>query len=109
MAGAVVTASAIFSPSFILMLSVLPMFERVRRLVWTTAALKGVGPAVRGMLAVSLIQIAPHALPDALAIAMLMGMLIALLAWRIGALKLMMAGAIVGVLRSRLMSLPGIR
>jgi len=109
MAGAVVAASAIFLPSFILMLSVLPMFERVRRLVWTTAVMKGVGPAVRGVLAVSLIQMAPHALPDALAIAIFMGTLIALLAWRIGAIKLMMAGATVGVLRSRLMSLPGIR
>jgi chromate transporter len=109
MAGAVVAASAIFLPSFILMLSVLPMFERVRRLVWTTAAMKGVGPAVRGVLAVSLIQMALHALPDALAIAIFMGTLIALLAWRIGAIKLMMAGATVGVLRSRLMSLPGIR
>jgi hypothetical protein len=61
------------------------------------------------MLAVSLIQMAPHALPDAWAIAMLMGTLIALLAWRIGALKLMMAGATVGVLRSRLLALPSAR
>jgi chromate transporter len=107
--GAVVAASAIFLPSFILMLSVLPMFDRVRTLVWTRAALKGVGPAVIGVLAVSLVRMAPHALPDVLAIAMFVGTLIALLAWRIGVLKLMLAGAALGVLRSRLLAFPGVR
>jgi chromate transporter len=91
------------------MLSVLPMFERVRTLVWTKAAMKGVGPAVIGVLAVSLVQMAPHALPDPLAVAIFIGTLIALFAWRIGAIKLMMAGAGVGVLRSSLLSLPGVR
>jgi chromate transporter len=109
MAGAVVAAAAIFLPSFILVLSVLPMFERVRTLVWTKAAMKGVGPAVIGVLAVSLVQMAPHALPDPFAVAMLMGTLIVLLSWRISAIKLMMAGAVLGVLRSRLLSLPGVR
>jgi chromate transporter len=108
-AGAVVAAAAIFLPSFILMLSALLMFERMKTLVWTKAAMKGVGPAVLGVLAVSLMQMAPHALPDAFAIAMVIGTLIALLGWRIGAIKLMMAGAVLGVLRSRLMSLPGVR
>ena len=107
-AGAAVAASAIFLPSFILVLSVLPMFERVRTLVWTKAAMKGVGPAVIGVLAVSLVQMAPHALPDPLAVAIFIGTLIALFTWRIGAIKLMMAGAGVGVLRSRLLSLPGV-
>jgi chromate transporter len=109
MVGAVVAAAAIFLPSFILVLSVLPMFERVRTLVWTKAAMKGVGPAVIGVLAVSLVQMAPQALPDPFAVAMLMGTLIVLLSWRISAIKLMMAGAVLGVLRSRLLSLPGVR
>ena len=107
--GAVVAASAIFLPSFILMLSVLPVVDRVRTLMWTRAALKGVVPAVIGVLAVSLVRMAPHALPDVLAIAMFVGTLIALLAWRIGVLKLMLAGAGLGVLRSRLLALPGVR
>jgi chromate transporter len=108
-AGAVVAATATFLPSFVLMLSILPMFERVRTLVWTKAAMKGVGPAVIGVLAVSLVRMAPHALPDPFAIAILSGTLIALLAWRIGAIKLLMAGAGLGVLRSRLFALPGVR
>jgi chromate transporter len=107
--GAVVAAGAVFLPSFLLMLSVLPMFDRVRMLKWTRAALKGVGPAVIGVLAVSLVRMAPHALPDHLAVAMLIGTLTALLAWRTGAMKLMLAGAALGMLRSRLLSLPGVR
>jgi chromate transporter len=91
------------------MLSMLPMFERVRTLVWTKAAMKGVGPAVMGILAVSLVRMAPHALPDPFAIAILMGTLMALLAWHIGVIKLMLAGAVLGVLRSRLTSLPSVR
>ena len=106
---AITAAAAIFLPSFILMLSVLPMFERVRMLVWTKAAMRGVGPAVLGVLAVSLVQMAPHALPDPFAMAVLIGTIIALLGWRIGAIKLMMAGAALGVLRSRLVSYPGVR
>jgi chromate transporter len=107
--GAAVAAAASFLPSFILMLSILPVFERVRTLVWTKAAMRGVGPAVIGVMAVFLVRMAPHALPDPLAVAMLIGTFIALLAWRIGALKLMLAGSVVGMLRSRLLSLPGVK
>ncbi len=107
--GAAVAATASFLPSFIIMLLILPVFERVRTLAWTKAAMRGVGPAVMGVLAVFLVRMAPHALPDPVAVAILIGTLIALLAWRIGALKLMGAGAVVGVLWSRLRALPGVR
>ena len=107
--GAMIAATAIFLPSFILMLAILPMFERVRTLVWTKAAMRGVGPAVIGVLAVSLLRMAPHALPDPFAIVMLVGTLVALLTWRIGTLKLILAGAGLGVVRSRLIFLPGVR
>jgi hypothetical protein len=62
-----------------------------------------------GVLAVFLVRMAPHALPDPVAVVMLIGTLIAILTWRIGALRLMGAGAIVGMLRSRLSALPGVR
>lgn len=107
--GAGIAAAASFLPSFILMLAILPVFERVRTLAWTRAAMRGVGPAVIGVMTIFLVRMAPHALPDPLAIAILMGTLIALLAWRIGALKLMGTGAVVGVLRNRLLPLPGVR
>jgi chromate transporter len=108
-AGAGMAAMASYLPSFILMLAILPMFERVRTLGWINAAMQGVGPAVSGMFVVSLVRMAPYALPDPFAVAVLMGTLTALLAWRIGTIKLMIAGAGVGVLRSRLCSLPGVR
>lgn len=105
LAGAMAGAAAIFLPSFILMLSILPVFDRVRNLVWTKAAMKGIGPAVIGSLTVSLMQLAPHALPDLFAVVILAATIVALLVWRVGAVKLMVAGSILGVLRSRLLSL----
>lgn len=101
-AGSLVGAAAIFLPSFILMLSILPVFDRVRKLLWMKAALKGIGPAVIGMLTVSLMQMAPHAVPDYFAIAIFAFTVIVLLAWRVGAIKIMLSGALAGVLRDRL-------
>ena len=108
-AGAAVAATAIFLPAFVLMLSILPVFERARKLLWTKAAMKGIGPAVIGVLAVSLLQMAPHALPDPIAAGLFVGTVVAMLAWRVGAIKLMVLGAVLGVVRERLLSLPGIR
>ncbi|HEV8439968.1 MAG TPA: chromate efflux transporter [Methylomirabilota bacterium] len=108
-AGATVAAAAAFLPSFVLMLAVLPVLDRVRRLRWTRAALNGMGPAVIGVLAVSLFRLAPHALPDVFAVAILAGTVLALLAWHLGPLQLMLAGSVLGVLRSRLISVPGLR
>jgi len=62
--GSVVSGAAIFLPSFVLMLSVVPVLERVRRIAWMSAALRGVGPAVIGMIGVALLQMLPQAVPD---------------------------------------------
>jgi hypothetical protein len=70
--------------------------------------MKGIGPAVMAILAVKLVQMAPHALPDSVAVAVLIATVIALLMSRIGALKIMFAGSVFGVLRSRFFSLPGV-
>ena len=87
----------------------LPVFDRVRTLVWTKAAMQGISPAVIGVLAVSLVHMAPHALPDPCAVAMLLATVLVLGVWRLGVVKLMLAGAVTGALRSRLWSLPGVR
>lgn len=108
-AGAAVAAGAIFLPAFVLMLSLLPAFERARQLVWTKAAMKGIGPAVIGVLAISLLQMAPHALPDTLAMVLFAGSVAALLAWRVGAIKLMVLGASFGILRDRILTIIGYR
>jgi chromate transporter len=107
--GAAIAAAAIFLPSFVITLPILPVYERVRKLVWTTAAMKGIAPAVMGILVVKLGQMAPHALPDFAAVAILIATIIALLMSRIGPVKIMIAGSVFGVLRSRFFSLPGVQ
>jgi chromate transporter len=100
-AGAAVGAAAAFLPSFVLMLALLPVFDRVRGQVWIRPAMRGIGPAVIGALAVSLLRLAPHAMPDAFAVVIFVATVTALLYWRIGAMKIMLAGAVLGMLRSR--------
>jgi chromate transporter len=63
--------------------------------------MKGMGPAVIGVLAVSLVRLAPAALPDPFAAAILIGTIIAMMALRIGAFQVMIGGAVLGVLRSQ--------
>jgi chromate transporter len=97
-AGAAVAAAAAFLPSFILMLAILPALDRIRRIAWTRAALRGMAPAVIGVLAVSLFRLAPHALPDPFAVVILIGAVTALMVWRLDTVKVMLAGAGLGVL-----------
>jgi len=105
--GAVVGGAAAFLPSFVMMLAILPTFDRVRRLVWTRAALRGIAPAVIGVLAVSLVRLAAYGLPDVFAIATLLATVVVLLVWRVATLKIMLLGAVLGIARSRLFALPG--
>jgi len=98
--GAAVAAGAAFLPSFILMLAILPVLERARRLTWTRAVMRGMGPAVVGVLAVSLFRLAPHALPDLFAVAILAASLVAVIVYRLGMIRLMVAGSILGALRT---------
>jgi chromate transporter len=101
-AGAAVAAAAIFLPSFVLMLSVIPALNRVTRATWVKAFMRGVGPAVIGAIAVSLVALLPHATPDPFAMALLLATVIAILLWRARPLPLMVAGGAVGVARRAL-------
>jgi chromate transporter len=107
--GAAFAAAAIFLPAFMMMLALLPVLDRVRTLVWTKAALQGIGPALIGVITVSLVQLAPHALPDPFAIAIFISTVIALLRWRIDAVKLIFAGLVLGVVWSLLFAFPGVK
>ena len=100
--GAAVAAAAIFLPSFVLMLSVIPALNRVKQATWVRAFMRGVGPAVIGAIAVSLAAILPHAAPDPFAMAILLATVIAILLWRARPLPLMVAGGAVGVARRAL-------
>lgn len=98
LSGALVGAGAIFLPSFLLMLSILPMFERIKKITWMKGALKGISPAVIGMIAVAMLQMLPKAVPDWLAAGLLLAT-IALMLWRkTGPLPLMLAGGTIGFL-----------
>jgi chromate transporter len=100
--GAVVAAVAVYLPSFILMLAVLPVMERITRLAWMNAALQGIGPAVVGMAAVAVIRMLHHAIPDLIIGLLAVGTVVAMGCWRLSPLPLMMGGAAVGlILRGR--------
>src|SRR5262245_28146210 len=108
-AGAAVAAAAAFLPSFVIMLVILPFLDRVRKLAWMRAVMKGMAPAVIGVLAVSLARIVPAALPDPFAIAILAATLLALTMTKLGVFQLMVAGAALGILRSRLPFMAGFK
>jgi hypothetical protein len=97
-AGAAVAGSAIFFPSFLMMLLVLPLLRRLKDLQWLRAFMRGVGPAVIGALAVSLVQMAPHAAPDVFTWILLALTICILLLRNVGPLPLMAGGAAIGLL-----------
>ena len=101
--GAVVAAAAVYLPSFILMFSVLPLLEHVKRVSWMKAALQGISPAVIGVTAVAVLRMVPYAIPDLLTGALAVGTVVVLVLWRLSPLPLMAGGAAIGfVLRARL-------
>jgi chromate transporter len=99
--GAAVAAAAIFLPSFLMMLSVLPLLKKLGDLQWLKAFMRGAGPAVIGALAASLGQMAPHAVPNAFTAFLLIATLAIILLWKIEPLPLMVSGAIAGVIGRR--------
>lgn len=100
--GAAVAYAAIFLPAFVLMLGIIPVFERVRRLQWTKAAVKAISPAVIGVLLVTLGQMAPHAVSDGFGALVFVLAGSAVICWKASPLKTMLAGALAGALRERL-------
>jgi chromate transporter len=96
--GAAVAGWAIFFPSFVMMLLVLPLLRGLKDLQWLRAFMRGVGPAVIGALAVSLVQMAPHAAPDVFTWALLALTIGILLLRNVGPLPLMAGGAVIGLL-----------
>jgi len=97
-AGAAVAGSAIFLPSFLMMLSILPLLRKMKDLQWLRAFMRGVGPAVIGALAVSLVQMAPHAAQDPFTWLLLALTILLLLLRDVGPLPLIGGGAMIGLL-----------
>jgi chromate transporter len=107
--GAVVAAAASFLPSFVLMLALLPVYDRIRNLGWARAVMQGVVPGVIGVMAIALVRMTPYAAPDRLALAALAVAVTTLLLWRLAPLKVMLGGSVFGILRDRACELPGVR
>ena len=104
LAGSLVAAIAIFLPSFTMMLALLPVFERVRAISWARAVLQGMVAGVIGTLAVALIRLAPHALVDAFAAVLFVGAVAVMLVWRAAPVRMAAGGAVLGVVRRRLVA-----
>src|SRR5215831_4280349 len=96
--GAAVAGAAIFLPSFLMILSILPLLQRMKDLQWLRAFMRGVGPAVIGALAVSLVQIEPHAAPDPFSWLLLVVTIFLFQLRNVGPLPLIGAGAVLGLL-----------
>lgn len=95
--GALVAALAIFLPSFLMMLSILPWMARIKEWRWMKAALKGVGPAVIGLLLVALGQMLPAAVTDVFTGLLMLAAVAGLMIWRVGPLPPVLAGAAAGL------------
>jgi chromate transporter len=70
----------------------------MKDLQWLKAFMRGVAPAVIGALAVSVVQMAPHAATDLLTWSLLVLTVALLLLSRPGSLPLMAGGAALGLL-----------
>jgi chromate transporter len=99
--GAAIAASAIFLPSFVMVLSILPVLRRMKDLKWLKAFMRGVAPAVIGALGVSVVQMAPHAAPDLFTWCLLGATIAIVLFSKLGPLPLMAGGAALGFLPFR--------
>jgi len=103
--GALAGALAMFLPSFVLTLAVLPAYDRVRSLDWAKAVMQGVVPAVIGVMAIAILRMWRSAAPDPLANVVLVATVAVLHLSRVTPMKAMLGGAVVGMLRSRLLTL----
>jgi chromate transport protein ChrA len=88
---------AIFFPSFILMLAVLPLLERIERVAWLNAARQGMNSAIIGMIAVTLLRMLPAAIPGLIPGVLALATVVAMIGRRVGPLPLMVVGATVGL------------
>jgi chromate transporter len=96
--GAAIAVAAIFLPSFLMILSILPLLRKIKDLQWLKAFMRGVGPSVIGALAVSLVQMAQHAAPDPFTWCLLAITITIILLYKVGTLPLIGGGGAIGLL-----------
>ncbi|GAX34936.1 chromate efflux transporter [Nodularia sp. NIES-3585] len=102
--GALISAIAIFTPSFLFIMGAAPLLVRIRQNPWIRSFLKGVTPAVLGAIAAAAIPLAQTAIiQDTLGRSILAAMisilaLIAMIRFKCPTWQLVPAGAIIGLI-----------
>ncbi len=101
--GALVATIAIFTPSFLFIMSAAPFLKRIRQSPWVQSFLKGVTPAVLGAIAAAAIPLAQSAIMQEtlgrsiLAVIIIISALTALVRYKRPAWQLVAGGAMVGL------------
>lgn len=98
--GAVLATIGIFLPAFIFVLLSNPLIPRLRRSPWTAALLDGVNVASLGLMTGVTIQLVQPSLVDPLTILLALAALVILFHTKLNSTWLLLAGALVGVLRA---------
>lgn len=102
--GAFISAVGIFTPSFLFIMLAAPVLIRLRSNVWIQAFLKGIKPAVVGAIMAAAVPLGQTAFGretwslSILAVAVEIASLIAIIRFKITAWKLILGGAIVGLI-----------
>jgi chromate transporter len=107
--GGLLAGLCFAAPAFVVMLALALTYAALGVSPILQGALYGLGPGVIGVMAVALTRLAPQAAPDPFAMLVLILAVAGLLFWRLAPLKAMLAGAVLGVVRSRLCELPALR
>jgi len=97
--GALLATLAIFLPSFVLVALIHPLASRLRSNPWTTTVLNGVNVAALALIAGVLVQLGQSALLDVVTWCIALVALGILLRYKLNSIWLIVAGALVGVVR----------
>jgi chromate transporter len=97
--GALLATIAIFLPSFVFVAGLNPLIPKIRRSPWLAPALDGLNMASVGLMAGVTVQLGRAGIMDALTIALAMVSFVVITRWKPNAAWLILAGAVVGLLR----------
>lgn len=95
--GGILCIVAIFSPSFFLLIGILPFWQSIRDLAWMIAALKGINAAVVGLLLAALYQpIWTNSIYTSKDFSLALLALLALMVWRLPVWLVVFLGGLLG-------------
>jgi chromate transporter len=98
--GAALATLAIFGPAFVFVALTGPLVSRLRKHPLSSQLLNGLNAAALGLMAAVTLELARSALIDAWTIALALGSVIALVRFKINSTWLVVAGALLGLIRT---------